>query len=258
MDRMLSIALAFAGVMIGSTTAASAQSNGAQTYFRGEVGAVMLGADEGYWWGPGGPPSGDPRITFSLNDAIGVSGGVGIGQDWGHGIRADVFAGLLAGMQVDGTFLSASDNTTVGHATDIHAPVSALSLLANLFVEPMALAGSDSPVQPFLTGGLGVASVTTGEWTRNNASSPQPTRSWEGATQINFAWTAGAGVSIDLNGSNGEGPVLDLTYRYSDYGQASGGTAAIDPPPGSSPTEPFNFPLATHAVTVGLRVPVEN
>jgi opacity protein-like surface antigen len=224
-------------------------------FVKGELGGNLLASDLGYWWGPGGPPP-DPRITFSLNDAISLSGSVGAGYDWGNGVRVDNTIGFLTNMQVDGTFLSASDGTTLGHATDIHAPVSALTFFGNIYIEPLRLAGSDSAFQPFLTGGIGVASVSVGEWTRNNPSSPQPTRSWGGNSQLNFAWQAGGGVSIALDELMGGGGFVDLTYRYTDLGQATGGTMPVNPPPDNSPTEPFNFHLASHAVTVGLRVPI--
>ncbi len=237
---LVPVILAMAG---GIASAANAQSLNQGAYFRGELGGSVLATDSGYWWGPGGPPA-DPRITFSLNDAFGVTGSAGFGYDWANGLRADVSANGLIGMQVDGTFQSANDGTTVGHANDIHAPVTVLAVLANVFVEPMLLAGADSGFQPFLTGGVGLASVSTGQWTRNNPASPQPTRTWEGANQTNFAWTLGAGVSIDLQGLTGGEGKLDLTYRYTDYGAASGGSAAVNPPPAGQPTEPFNFRLA--------------
>lgn len=244
-------------IAAGLTGSANAQSKIDGAYFRGELGGSMFATDMGYWWGPGGPPA-DPRITFSLNDAFGVTGSAAFGYDWANGMRADISANGLVGMQVDGIFRSASDGTTAGHATDIHAPVSVFALLANIFVEPMALTGADSTVQPFLTGGLGLASVSTGQWTRNNPASPQPSRTWEGANRMNFAWTLGAGVSVDLQGLTGGQGTLDLTYRYTDYGAASGGSSAVNPPPASQPTEPFNFRLATHAVTVGFRMPIGN
>ena len=247
-------------IFLGTVAGANAQSTtmaGHEGWFaHGELGVVNLGPDEGYWWGPGGPPA-DPRITFSLNDPYSFTGAGGVGYDWGNGVRVDAMAGLVGSLQVDGTFKSASDGTTVGHASDIHAPVSALSLFGNLYVEPLRLAGHDSSIQPFLTGGVGVALVTMGEWNRNAPSPPatHPARSWSGNSQTNLAWTLGAGVSIALEDLVGGAGFLDLTYRYADLGQAQGGAVSTGAG-ASSPTEPYNFRLATHAVTVGLRVPL--
>ena len=85
-----------------------------------------------------------------------------------------------------------------------------------------------------------------------------PTRSWSGASQLNFAWQAGGGISMTLDGMGAGGGFIDLTYRYTDLGQASGGTAPVNPPPNNAPSEPFNFHLASHAVTLGLRMPITN
>lgn len=223
-------------------------------FAKGELGGGILASDYGYWWGPGGPPS-DPRVTFRLNDALGVIGAGGVGYDWGNGIRVDGTVGVLGAMQVDGVFDSASDGT-LGHATDIHAPVSAFTSFANVYIEPLRLAGYETPFQPFLTGGIGVAVVSVGEWTRYH--SPQPVRSWTGNSQLNVAWQAGGGVSIPLENLTGGMGHLDFTYRYTDLGQASGGTSAVNPPPSSPPTEPFNFRLATHTATIGIRFPLGN
>lgn len=247
-------------VLIGATVGVNAQSTAAigndGWFVRGELGVVTLGTNEGYWWGPGGPP-GDPRITFSLNDPMTFTTTGGVGYDWGNGVRVDATAGITGGLRVDGTFQSASDGTTAGHATDIHAPVTATTLLGNLYIEPFRLAGHDMPVQPFLTGGVGMAFVTMGEWNRNAPVPPatHAARSWNGSSQTNFAWTAGAGVSIALEDLIGGGGFLDLTYRYADLGQAQGGGVSTGPG-ASSPTEPFNFRLTSHAVTLGLRIPL--
>ena len=247
-------------LLLGALGGANAQSlavAGNEGWFvRGELGVVMLGTNEGYWWGPGGPP-GDPRITFSLNDPTTFTTTGGVGYDWGNGVRADATAGIIGSLQVDGTFQSASDGTTIGHATDIHASATATTLFGNLFIEPFRLAGQDMPVQPFLTGGVGVAFVSMGEWNRNAPVPPatHAARSWSGSSQTNFAWTAGAGVSIALEDLIGGKGFLDLTYRYADLGQAQGGSVSTGPG-ASSPTEPFNFRLTSHAVTLGLRIPM--
>lgn len=225
-------------------------------YVRGEAGLNMLATGEGYWQGPG---AADPRITWSLNDPVTWTGAVGLGYDWNNGFRVDKSIGIVGSMQVDGTFQSASDGSpATDHATDIHAPVSAIYAMGNIFVEPLKLSGSDSPVQPFLTAGLGVANVSMGEWTRNRPNHPDPTRvtrSFSGDSQVNLAWSVGAGVSFELEDLLGSEGYLDLTYRYTDLGQAQGGDVSTGVG-SSSPVEPFNFRLASHALTIGLRMPL--
>lgn len=248
-------------LLFGTAVGAYAQpmvATGSEGWFvRGELGVVSLATNEGYWWSPGGPP-GDPRITFSLNDPMTLTGAGGVGYDWGNGIRVDGTVGIVGSLQVDGTFLSASDGTTV-HATDIHGTASAFAVLGNLYIEPLRLAGYESSFQPFLTGGVGVAAVSMGEWNRNAPVPPatHAARSWSGSSQTNLAWTAGAGVSIALEDVIGGSGFLDLAYRYTDLGQAQGGSVSTGPG-SSSPTEPFNFRLASHALTLGLRIPLGN
>ena len=246
------------GTAVGANAQSMASAGPEGWYVRGELGVVSLATNEGYWWGPGGPP-GDPRITFSLNDPMTLTGAGGVGYDWGNGLRVDGTIGVVGSLQVDGTFLSASDGTTTGHATDIHGAASAFAVLGSLYIEPLRLAGYDSALQPFLTGGVGVAAVSMGEWNRNAPVPPatHAARSWTGSSQTNLAWTVGAGVSIELEDLIGGSGFLDLAYRYTDLGQVQGGSVSTGPG-GSSPTEPFNFRLASHVVTLGLRIPLGN
>jgi len=220
-------------------------------YLRGEAGVVVLGSDTGYWHGPG---AGDPRITFDLDYPLGPTAAAAFGYDWANGLRADVSFVLDANMSVTAKFRSASDGTTTGHTQTITTNVSAQALMANLFIEPLRMSGNDSPIQPFITGGLGIAHTQMGEWTRYNPSALLPGdvyRTFSGADAFGVAWTIGAGASI----KPGDGPaVFDVTYRLSGYGNVSGGTTPTDN--GNAPLEPFNFNLVTHTVTVGLRVPL--
>lgn len=257
--RMSKTSATICAVFLGTPGVAFADSNigivQADWYMRGEIGAAVSATDQGYWWGPGGPPA-DPRITFSLNNPIGITGSFAVGAQVMDGVRADISVGGVGNLNVEGLFLSASDGTpAAGHVTNISGTASAFAVMANLFVEPFRATGNDSAFQPFLTGGVGVSNVTLGPWTRINPAKVQVNRTWEGNSQLDFAWTLGAGASYALDDVMGTPAFLDLTYRYTDYGQATGGTAAVNPPPSNSPTEPFNFSLTTHTLTLGLRIP---
>ena len=235
----------------------SAQSaKGSTWYVRGELGAAWIAEDRGYWWGPGGPPD-DPRITFNLDTDTAWIGAVALGMEFMDGVRADFSLGYVGESDVDADWISASDGSPGPHA-DIDASVSAFTGMLNLFVEPLAMAGNNGPFQPFVTGGIGFARVEMDEWTRTRAGALQPVRRWSGNEEVNFAWAIGAGIAADIGTVLNRSAYLDLTYRYSDLGNVSGGTAPTfpGPPPSNSPTEPFNFDYRTHAVTIGFRMPL--
>lgn len=78
---------------------------------------------------------------------------------------------------------------------------------------------------PYLTGGLALAGGTVSDGPTDNS-------------QVHFGWTAGAGVEVAAT----EQISIDLSYRYSDYGQASYNTGGSD----------SDLDLSTHAVTAGV------
>lgn len=224
-------------------------------YFRGEIGGAWIGENRGYWWGPGGPPA-DPRITFDLNTNPALTGNIAVGAEVMPGVRADLSLGYTGSSSVDANWISASDGSAGPHA-DIDTSVSAVNGMVNLFVEPLSMSGNNGPIQPFVTAGIGFAQVKMDEWTRTNAAVAQPVRRWSGNSTTNFAWTIGAGISADIENVMKRPAFLDVTYRYTDFGNVSGGMTPTfpGPPPNNSPTEPFNFDYTTHSVMVGLRVP---
>lgn len=224
-------------------------------YARAELGAAWLGESRGYWWGPDGPPSA-PRITFDLDNPLGFSGSVAVGRDFVPGVRGDLSFGYTGKHSVDAQWLSASNGDPGPHA-DIEASVYALTGMANIFLEPLAMSGHDGPFQPFVTAGIGAAVTHMDEWTRYNPLETHPVRTWSAGSNVNFAWTVGAGVSADASSLMNRPAFVDVAYRYSDFGKVEGGTDPVfpTPPPTNSPTEAFNFHYRTHAVTVGLRIP---
>ena len=243
------------GTPVGPPTIAQVAAAG--WYVRGDIGGQMLAQDRGYWWGPGGPPS-DPRITFSLDRPMGVTGDVGIGYDWMNGFRSDLTFTLNGSMDVTASFLSASDGSpSTGHVQSITTSVSSQVMLANLYFEPLKATGNDNPIQPFLTGGIGAANVSMGEWTRYNPSDSRVYRTFEGASQLNLAWSVGAGVSFALSDVIGGHPaMLDVTHRFSNLGNVAGSSTPLPGNGNGDPYEPLNFDYTAHAVTLGLRIPI--
>ncbi|WP_417688134.1 outer membrane protein [Roseibium sp.] len=255
-DRKIRCALAaLSMIVVTSPTAAFADDFSllSSLYVRGEAGAAFLGENRGYWRGPG---AGAERVTFSLNDNTSFTGMVGIGSEVIPGVRGDLSLGYLSEMQVQGRRIAPSGI----HADHQKGDVSSWQVMANIFVEPLTLAGQDFPINPFITGGLGVSFNKMGEWTRRRddlaTSDPDYERSFTGATSTEFAWSIGGGVTAELNEIFGfSQPVyLDLTYRYMDLGKVKGGYRQTDGN-GPSPRESFNFDLVNHVATVGVRIP---
>ncbi|RNC96701.1 outer membrane protein [Oceaniradius stylonematis] len=231
-------------------------------YVRGEAGGSWLAENRGFWCGPGcavPPPGQDPRIIFDLDSGVAFTGNVGVGAEVMQGVRLDVSAGYTGGQRVDADWnrsLTPPPVNFTEHA-DIDATVSAFTGLVNLFIEPLALGGNDSPIQPFVTGGIGFANVRMDDWVRTNSdpAHPRPTRVFEGSSATNFAWSVGAGVSADLEEVVGQNVLLDLTYRYTDMGRVAGSGTPLPGQGNGVPEEPFNFNYRTHTVTIGVRVP---
>lgn len=224
-------------------------------YARGEIGGALQGQDRGYWEGPG---VGAPRITFGLDHQGGVTGSAAIGYDWMNGVRSDLSFILDSNMDVTASILSASNGSSTSiHTQTITSSANAQALMANVFIEPFKMAGNDGAVQPFITGGVGVAHVSMGRWTRYNPTDVSDVyRTFNGADQFNLAWSVGGGLSFRLgDGAAAKAPRLELAYRLSDFGNVSGSTTPSNGN-GSLPQEPFNFDYLTHSVTVGLRVPI--
>ena len=249
---------AFAAIIVSSIFA-SAPALADGWYFGGEVGGVWQGNQPGYWQSPG---PGDPRITFDVNADATFAGFISVGKTLMDGVRADVSLGVIAGQDIRANWVSPQPSTAGGKPND-HAnmatSVSAWSGMFNVTVEPFAMAGHKSAIQPFVTAGVGVASVSMGTWSRTNNATINPpvrtVRSFGGNDSMNFAWSIGGGVSVDLKETLHRTAYLDLGYRYMDFGKVSGGATPIPGTGNSTPIEPFNFKYTAHVVTVGLRFP---
>ncbi|WP_417671119.1 outer membrane protein [Roseibium sp.] len=256
-NKMLPVAAVVAGATILSGTA-SAQDGGifSDLYVRGEAGAAFLAEDRGNWTPPG---VSDPRITHSLDDETAFFGSIGFGAQVVPGIRTDLSLGYQSQMSVHGDPRSASDGSDPSTHADMDADVSSWQIMANVFIEPFALMNYDSPISPFVTGGIGVAFNKMDDWTRtsNEVAPTRLTRTFEGDTSTEFAWSIGGGVSADLDKLFGfERPVkLDLTYRYLNAGNVSGGSTPLPGEGAGVPREPFNFDLTSHVATIGVRIP---
>lgn len=248
---------AFAAIIVSSVCSSALAQD--QWYFGGEAGGTWLGDQPGYWHSPG---PGDPRITYDVNGDTTFAGFISVGKTLMDGVRADVSLGFIGDQDIQANWISPLPSIAGGKPNDhanIATSVSAISGMFNVSVEPLALAGHKSVVQPFLTAGIGFASVKMGTWTRTNLATvnppARPVRSFVGDDSTNFAWSIGAGVSIDMTETVNRPAYLDLAYRYMDFGNVSGGFTPLPGNGAGDPIEPFNFDFTAHVVTVGLRIP---
>jgi opacity protein-like surface antigen len=133
--------------------------------------------------------------------------------------------------------------------------------MANLFYAPLEARGSNSRFQPFVVGGIGMSRNTVESWTRFNLDAGTPpgsgpaTRVFGENSENPFAWSVGLGASWQLTES-GERPILlDVGWRYYDFGTAEGGSTA-DVGAGI-PRQPLNFDLTSQVFSIGIRIPLQ-
>lgn len=222
-------------------------------YLRFEAGRSSIDLSDANWLPPG--PS-DPRVFFDFADQDHTFVGAAVGFDWMNGFRADV--GLVSAGEVDATgpwsYTVPADPGP--HADITAATVRTTALMGSVFYSPLEQRGVNSRVQPYLVAGLGLARNEMSDWTRSNAASPNPVRTFAGDSSVDLAWSVGAGVSMQVTRA-GQHPVLiDLSLRYYDFGTAEGGSSPITGS-GSIPREALQVDRADTVVTVGVRVPLK-
>lgn len=229
-------------------------------YFGGTVGGAWQGDQPGYWHSPG---TADPRITYDVNADAAFAGFISVGKTLKDGVRADVSLGVIGSQDVQANWVSPPVGTGPTDPNDhanIATSVSAITGMFNVSVEPLALSGNNSRFQPFLTAGIGAANVKMNDWTRTNLATinppTRPVRTFVGDDSTNFAWSIGAGVSVDMAETLNRPAYLDLSYRYMDLGNVTGGFTPLPGNGSSTPIEPFNFDYTVHVVSVGLRFPL--
>ena len=187
--------------------------------------------------------AGDTVTDTSLSNS--AFGGVGLGCGSGsRGIRGEVMLNQTGSRNFTGTPLDYSV-TIVGTpptpVTDpVHTSVKSTTLMFNGYKD----LGSYGGMTPYLGAGVGVAynKMSDVYFTGNPALLNQI----EGGSRVSLAWALMAGVGFQLN----ERAILDVGYRYMDYGKAQSGrvdnSGAINPPLRIND-------IAGHEFKVGLR-----
>ena len=151
-------------------------------YARIEFGRGLPSPQDGYWEPPG---EDDPRVDFNLDGSDMNTGAIAMGYDWMNGFRADVSFMVSGVSDVSGGCSDVSNGTPCSdHVDGVDASVKTTAAMVNVFFSPMERQGSNSIFQPFVVGGLGVATNTVESWSRENADGNRPVRSFEGDSQV--------------------------------------------------------------------------
>jgi opacity protein-like surface antigen len=221
-------------------------------YLRFEAGRAATDLGDASWLPPG---SDDPRVFFDMTDDDTAFVGAAVGFDWMNGLRGEV--GLLSAGRIDAT---GPWSFTVPAEPGPHADITAASvqttaLMGSLYYAPLERRGVNSRVQPYVVAGLGLARNDMSDWTRSNATAPDPVRSFEGKSKIDIAFSVGLGVEMQLTRPGQHPVLLDLSWRYYDFGTAEGGTTPLTG--GQSPREAFSVERRDSVLSLGIRVPLK-
>ncbi|MBF9057951.1 hypothetical protein HKCCSP123_02030 [Rhodobacterales bacterium HKCCSP123] len=239
-------------------------------YLRFELGGLVPELSDGYWLPPGFGPErrNDPRVNFDLSGENGGLASVALGFDWQTGFRADLALMTTGSIGFSGPCSSTSDATPCDTHADISdGSVRTNAVMANFFYAPFEARGSNSRFQPYVVAGLGAARNEVESWTRvanaNNQQAGQPTRVFNSNTQDEFAWSVGLGASWQLT-EPGERPILlEVSWRYFDFGEAVGGDVGVPggqgqgQGPAGVPVRPLTFDLTSQVFTIGIRIPLQ-
>lgn len=253
-------------IIVGAAGMASAESGeslfGIDTasvtygpYIRGELGVASTGPDDAFWRPPGFPS--DPQINFNADADEASLVGLAFGYDWQNGFRGEIAFDMFGSADMTAPCASASDGSSCAiHADISRASIKTRALMANMYYSPREARGNNSRVQPFVTAGLGIARNEVSDWTRTNPLAGQPVRTFDGATTNEFAWSVGAGIAVELDTDTRHPVIFEATYRYFDFGTATGGSVSVGPG-NSQPSAPFQFEHRSHVISVGIRIPLQ-
>ena len=241
------------------------QSAAGPCYFRGDLGYSASRSPKATWpvtnetqdfANPSGSPlgytstfayAGDTVTDTSLGNSF--FGGVGLGCGSGsRGIRGEVMLNQTGSRNFTGTPLNytITQINTVGAPTNtdvvdpMHSSIKSTTLMFNGYKD----LGNFGRVTPYIGAGVGVAynKMTDVSFTGN----PLLTNQIQGDSRISLAWSLMAGVGVQLT----ERAILDVGYRYMDYGKAQSGQ--VDNLGNVNPVVRVSD-IAAHEFKVGLR-----
>jgi opacity protein-like surface antigen len=191
---------------------------------------------------------GDQITDAKLDNAM--FGGIGLGCGSGsRGIRGEVMLNHTASRKFQGmpnnfTFNEVFTAPTVTppptFVDPMHTSIKSTTLMFNGYKD----LGSFGGITPYLGAGVGVSYNQMSEvyFTDN----PYLTNRIQGASRMSLAWSLMAGIGYQLN----ERAILDVGYRYMDYGKAVSGV--IDSANSVNPVVRIND-ITAHEFKVGMR-----
>lgn len=260
------VALGLAAVSGSATQAQVASGKSAATLFGRTSASVTYGpylrleagqshvtlADPN--WIPPDPV--DPRVFFDFASHNKSFVSLAYGYDWMNGFRADV--SLISAGKVDATGPWSYTVPVVPgpHADITAATVSTQALMGSVFYAPLEQKRVNSRIQPYLVAGLGLAQNRMSDWTRVNAASPTPVRTFAGSTRLDLAYSLGLGIAFQLTPPGKHPVLLDFAWRYYDFGTAKGSTQTVSGG-GGTPREALNVSRRDSVVSLSVRVPLK-
>lgn len=221
-------------------------------YLRVEAGAATTRFEDETWLPPG---PGDPRVFFDFGSADGGVFGVAAGFDWMNGFRADLGLLFTGDANATGPWSYTSPAVAGPHADITAASVRTTALMGSLYYSPLEQRRINSRVQPYLVAGLGLARNRMSGWTRERAGASIPVRSFEGGSAVDLAYSFGLGVAWQATRTGRHPVIVDLGWRYYDFGTATGGTTPLTDT-GNAPREGLKLTRRDSVVSIGVRVPL--
>jgi len=229
-----------------------------KAYVRLGVGSDNLGINDGQWSPPGAPPKGsDPAIIFfNLSEPDGVAGTIALGRQLRIGLRGEIALTAFSSRDISGPWSYTTVPGDVGPHADVATSIKTTALMANVAYDLPNMAKGRFEFQPYLLAGVGLANNKMGNWTRTRATASTPSRTFEGDSKLDLAWTLGAGVSWNV-GENSNGPIkMDLSYQYFALGNAQGLGTSLTAGSSDTPVNPLEFDVSSQVISVGVRIPL--
>lgn len=257
MSRLFTAAVSIVFALTATQSLAQTASVTYGPYVRLAFGQTDNSYDNGRWQNG----RGDPTISFGLTDETAGFGELAFGFDWQNGFRGEMALTRFGEADATGPCTSVSNLTPCSdHANISGGAITSTAIMGNVYYAPFESRGSNSVFQPFLTAGIGFALNDVGVWTREaNPGSPstRPFRSFEGSSEISFAWSVGLGAAWQITRPGQHPVIVEASWRYFDLGEASGGSTPLPGNGSGAPLVPLTFDNTRQVLSIGVRIPLQ-
>ena len=221
---------------------------------RAAAGPCYFRADVGYSW------STDPTLRWAAQSAVGTpynetvtrtsmgdttTGGVGVGCGTGsRGFRYEFMMGYHGQRAVDGRLSPYNNGAFIVNNGPVHSSITTYTGMVNGYFD----LGNFRGVVPYVGLGVGLAYHQMDEYQiTSSAFLPQTPWKVHGDNDLTLAWSAMAGFAYQVS----DRAILDLGYRYIDFGRAS--TARHDVFAAGNLSRLAVDDMGAHEIKVGLR-----